>query len=379
MGHGDHREALRRIAAGDGETYHAQRHSIESVEALAGGDPLLVVSLDAPAYEEACGRRTLVGVGPVPRWLARPRRLAEAFRSHRVRAALARFAPTHVLLRAMDVVGCNVLAWTTQRGIPSAAIVAGRFDAAHPPSVRFCRLANHPSVAFVGNHNRIATASMIPCGLDPQKAVAWDWPPALVPDGKPPRVREHGTPLRLVFAGSLLATKGVLDLADAAAALARSGVDVRLEMLGDGPEAERLAAHPAARAGILTLPGRASHDAVLEAIARSDVAVVPSHPEFPEGLPVFIYEALALRVPVVLTAHPVFRAYFREGEGVCFAPPADGAGLARVLAGLAADGPRYVRISEATAHAWHSIQCEVRHEDLLGRLAVAWREAPCTS
>ncbi|CAG1007488.1 Putative teichuronic acid biosynthesis glycosyltransferase TuaC [Myxococcaceae bacterium] len=378
VGHGDHRAALRRFAAGGSETYQGQRHSLDALDALAAGGPLLVVSLDAPRYEEEEGTLRMIGIGEAPRWMARPRRLAESWRSRSVIAALESFAPTHVLLRTMDVVGCGVLDWSTRRCVPSAAIIAGRFERAHPASLRFAKLANHPSVAFVGNHNRVATASMLDCGLDPAKAIAWDWPPAVVPDGKPPRTRNGSLPLRLVYAGSLLRTKGVLDLADAALALERSGIAVRLTMFGDGPEADRLSRHPAARSGALLLPGRTAHENVLDALSTCDLAVVPSHPEFPEGLPLFLYEALALRVPAVLSEHPVLLAYFRDGEGVAFAPPRDGTRLAKVIAALARDASRYELLSQATLHAWRSIQCEVRYEDLLDRLSARWRGDTCT-
>jgi glycosyltransferase involved in cell wall biosynthesis len=379
VGHGDHREALRRLASGEGETYHAQRHSIDALGRLASGAPLLVVSLDAPADRTIQGDLELVGIGEPPAWRRRPRRLFEAWRIARVREALEHFRPTHVLLRSMDVVGCAVLEWTTSRNVPSAAIVAGRFQPGDGPSLRFCALANHPSVAFVGNHNRIATESLVACGLAREKAIAWDWPPAVTPDGKPPRTLAPGEPLRLVFAGSLLEAKGVRELVDAVGRAAEAGVPVHLEMLGDGPEEALLARHPATQAGLVTLRGRCAHPEVLEEIARSQLAVVPSRASFPEGLPIFIYESLALRVPVVLSDHPVFTSYFRDGEGVAFARASDPASLARTIVQLHGSPERYARLSEATLHAWRAIQCEVSYEDLMQRLARRWKDATCTS
>ena len=105
---------------------------------------------------------------------------------------------------------------------------------------------------------------------------------------------------RLVWVGRVCEEKGVPVLIEAAARLAREGLEFELELIGDGP----LLAEIRARIGreglerrVRTL-GWAGSDAVRARLAAARVLVQPS---FAEGLPVVIMEALALARPVIST------------------------------------------------------------------------------
>lgn len=105
---------------------------------------------------------------------------------------------------------------------------------------------------------------------------------------------------RLVCVGRLCETKGQLLLVEAAARLAREGVDFELVLAGDGeirPRIEELIV----RHGIVTqvrITGWISSRQVREEILAARALVLPS---FAEGLPVVIMEAMALRRPVLTT------------------------------------------------------------------------------
>jgi colanic acid/amylovoran biosynthesis glycosyltransferase len=106
---------------------------------------------------------------------------------------------------------------------------------------------------------------------------------------------------RLVCVARLSEQKGHLLLIEAAAKLAREGVELELLLAGDGPMRPEIEA-AIARNGLrerIRLAGLMSAEEVREAIIGSRALVLPS---FAEGLPVVVMEALALGRPVVTTA-----------------------------------------------------------------------------
>ena len=43
-------------------------------------------------------------------------------------------------------------------------------------------------------------------------------------------------------------------------------------------------------------------------MSAHDIVIVPSRHDYPEGLPMTIYEALAMRTPLVVSDHPMIKA-----------------------------------------------------------------------
>jgi glycosyltransferase involved in cell wall biosynthesis len=107
-------------------------------------------------------------------------------------------------------------------------------------------------------------------------------------------------PARLVTVGSLVEIKGHRHLVRAIGALRRAGVDLTLDVIGDGPlrgELERLAGD-AGVADVVRFRGAIPKTEVAAALAGSDVFVLPS---LWENLPCALIEAMATGLPVVAT------------------------------------------------------------------------------
>ncbi len=369
--HGDFGGAHARLASGLAETYGGQRYSVSSFERMAAGIPHLVVSLDAPAVTVRDGPATYVGIPDLlPAWL--PGRWRAVARARGVVEVIEAFAPTHMLLRAADIVGCRVLSWANRRQLPTGVVLASRFDNGHPPNLKYCQLANAPNVFVVANHNAVATASMIECGLQADKAVAWDYPAALDPHGVAVKVLPERGPLTVVYAGMLIASKGVMDLVAGVERCRRTAARVRLVLCGDGPLRATIAAHPGVRAGWLEVAGVLPSDEILRRMRDAWAVVVPTRPEYPEALPLVITEALTTRTPVVLSDHPIFAGYFRGTAGTRFFRAGDFRSLAAVLLELMADATAYREDSEGTAATWSRLQVETKFHHVLERLARAW-------
>jgi len=103
---------------------------------------------------------------------------------------------------------------------------------------------------------------------------------------------------RLVTVGRLVAAKGQLLLVDTVHALRSRGLDVRAEIIGEGPcraDLERRIAELGLER-FITLPGAVSQDELPARLRGATAFVLPS---FAEGLPVVAMEAMSLGVPVI--------------------------------------------------------------------------------
>lgn len=148
-------------------------------------------------------------------------------------------------------------------------------------------------------HGHWSKIRLVRCGLQPE---IFDTPEQHVPDVP-----------RMVCIGRLVEQKGQLLLLEAAARLARSGVDFKLVLVGGGPLQEELEAfvrlHDLGEQVELTgaVPTERLYDELLQARGL----VLPS---FAEGLPMVIMEAMALRRPVISTYIAGIPELVRDGE-----------------------------------------------------------------
>ena len=366
--HGDYFQARSRFAAGGEETYGSQRYSVEAQERLFAGADHLVISLDGVASDHRVGRGRYVCL-PETHVRVIPGRIRAYLRARRITHLLKEFGPTQLLLRANDILGCEVLRWAAKRRIPTAVILASRFDPKHGAALRFCALANQAHVRFVGNHNLVATRSLLECGLDAKKAIAWDYPPRQNPDELPAKRAPNQPPWTVFFAGNLIPDKGAGDLVEAVSVVRARGFDVHLTICGDGPQRAALSVHRGVAEGWLSVLGVVPSDEIARHMLASWLVVVPTRPAFPEALPLVIIEALASRTPLLLSEHPIFSEYFQPEQAVEFFPPADVEALAERICRLAEQPERYAKRSSETAAVWHGLQIPGRFHVLLEKFA----------
>jgi len=391
--HGDYAEAVRVIDGGEPEPYFAMGYAVGVLRALFGTGEHLVISLNAPAYDLRQGRGQLVGL-PKPRLVSGvPETVAMVVWAGQVRRLLARFRPTHVLLRTSGILAWHVLRYCVRRrvivqvsgskgrepiamihGITGSALFANRFDETGLKerfvNRRLARLLNHPSVFLVGNHKQPATDTLRECGVDPAKLFPWDWPNARHPRDWPVKTVRRGDAWRIAYAGAITEAKGVGDLIDATTILSSQGCPVRVTAVGDGPDLVSMRARAGALPpGAVELPGRVGNDEAFRLMLESTLVCVPSRHEFPEGLPLSLTEALASRTPVVASDHPVFTRAFADGEGMRLFPARTPAALATVIRELLEHPEAYESLSRTTADAFRRVECTTSFGDLVER----WR------
>lgn len=143
--------------------------------------------------------------------------------------------------------------------------------------------------------------------------------------------REQGT---ILYAGQLVARKRV-DLIIEAAALVKdiNRRAVRVSIIGEGPEEDRLRALAEAKGVDATFEARLAHRTLLERMASCAVYVQASALE---GHPKTVLEAMSTGAPVIVTESPGLGGLIDHGSsGLVF--PADPSAIARGIAGMLDD------------------------------------------
>jgi glycosyltransferase involved in cell wall biosynthesis len=178
-----------------------------------------------------------------------------------------------------------------------------------------------------------------------------------VTTAKFPAHRHRGRGFTVGFAGSLKPWHGVEVLADAIAMAARKVVDLRLEVVGDGPLAGAL--------DRIDLPprrfrryGARPHVETLRILASWDIGVAP----YVAACPTFYFSPLKVAEYMAAGACPVasdlgdVRPLLADGERGVLVPPGDASALATALTELAQDRTRVASLgARARRHAHGSL------------------------
>jgi phosphatidylinositol alpha-mannosyltransferase len=197
----------------------------------------------------------------------------------------------------------------------------------------------------------------------------FDGPVDVVPNGvdltrfrpgiTPALAPEEGVPT-ILYVGRFDPRKGLPELVEACAILARDSVPFRLVLVGDGvlrPGIERMVRKGPLR-GLVRFEGRVGHDRLPAFYASADVFCSPARGGESFGL--VLLEAMACGVPVVATDLPGYRTVITPDLDGVIIPPRDPVGLAIGLERLLRDPGRRALLrthglEKARRCGWESI------------------------
>lgn len=362
--YGDYAEGFRRFERGEGATYYAQEYTVRHVGEIAARDDVasvhvLTFAKDLPREELPNGVLTS-GVELYPGGRrARHRALVDA---------VAATEPTHLVVAAPIV---PLIRWGLRRQLPVLPLFADSFAGdGFKVALRNRRLAyvlNHPGVELVANHNLASSLDLARIGVDESKIVPFDWPAIVSPADWPAKeAPPEDRPLRLLYVGMLMQTKGVGDAIAAVAELGRRGREAELTLIGKGDDASfRALAEREGVARQVTFAGRMPHADVLRSMHEADLVLVPSHHAYPEGLPMTLYEALCTRSPLVASDHPMFRLRIRDGVNAVVHRERDAKHLARRVLDVTTDPELYARLSRTADDAAEGYLCPLKWDVLV--------------
>lgn len=154
------------------------------------------------------------------------------------------------------------------------------------------------------------------------------------------------TPLRLVTVGRLTPNKNQRTIVLALSGIVAAGVDARLDLYGDGPCREELAAlaTDVGVAGRVTFHGSVSHGEVMEAFAAADLNLLSTRQE---GYGKVLLESMVHATVPVFGESPVSGEISGDGmRGLVF-PPDDADRLVEHVVGLVGDPERWSKMAQA--------------------------------
>lgn len=358
---GDFREAYQRLMETGEETYFGHGYILGQLERAGRdfGEVAIMCCLSPEEYHETLpSGLTVIGAR------AHPRR-----ERAKVERLIAEWNPTHLVVLGPLT---GIIRWGLRTGRKVSCVFADSFEI--NPLMRylkFGRLAhvlNNPGVGWVANHGVNACASLARIGVAPEKIIAWDYIYHRDPAETPPRTRAPGREATLLYVGSLQPKKGVGDAITAVAKLRAQGNPIRLKVVGGGGAEpfRALAAGLAGGDGVEFL-GVIPNARVFELMKECDAVVVPSRHDYPEGMPLTIYESLCARAPIIASDHPMFRGHLVDRETAIVFPARD---VDRLAAGILAllDSPElYARLSANSGVVWERLRNPVKWGDVLNR------------
>ncbi len=180
---------------------------------------------------------------------------------------------------------------------------------------------------------------------------------------------EPETP-RLLSIGRLREKKGLPVLIEACRSLQRQGTAFRCDIVGYGPDRNRLKAliHGAGLDGIVRLRGKLDHDEVIQLFRIARVFVLPciiSADGDRDGIPNVILEALAMKVPVVSTRVSGIPEIIRHNQTGLLVEQNDPAALSVALLQLLNNPGLCQRLSDA---GYQSVRKQFSNEANLKQL-----------
>jgi glycosyltransferase involved in cell wall biosynthesis len=174
-------------------------------------------------------------------------------------------------------------------------------------------------------------------------------PNAIDPAGLADQRRSYNTdkPLRLVYVGRLVRSKGLFEVIDALMELKRAGRQFKLSIAGGGPDQSELMA-ALERAGLedrVQFLGSVFAGEKCRLWLDSDLFVFPTAHK--EGLPYSLLESMAAGCVPVTTPVAAIPDVMQSGEHGLFVPAKNAGALATAVAALDDDRERLIRMAEA--------------------------------
>jgi phosphatidylinositol alpha-mannosyltransferase len=171
-----------------------------------------------------------------------------------------------------------------------------------------------------------------------------------------------GTP-NILYIGRFESRKGAMYLMKAYRQLRRDGLDIRLLMVGAGPQEREIRRYIATRRlqGVELL-GRVSDTDKIRDLTTADVFVSPATGQ--ESFGIVLLEAMAAGVPIVCSDIHGYKGVVRRGEQALLVPPKDSEALASAIGSLIRDPVLRARMGasgreRAIQFGWPNITAKV--------------------
>lgn len=358
---GDYKEAYIALKNGGGETYHAQQYSVDFLGELAEKNISVttIVCITVNYYDELLDNGVrAIGLG------------SENADETVVWQKIQEIKPTHILFTTplKKVILKSILA-----GFNITLALADSFkrdtfkQKLNAFFIKSC--FNHKNIKWIGNHNINSCISLEKIGVNQRKIIPWDWPHNITPKDFLPKNYPRKNNWNFIFIGYVTEQKGVGDIIHATSILINQGFDVSLKIVGKGElEIFKNLAQKLNIQDKVTFTGLVNHKNIIGLMRDADAVLITSHHEYPEGLPLTIYEALSSRSPIIASDHPMFAGRLVNRVSALVYPAKNIDMLALTMKELINNCAMYESLSVASESAWGKLQIPVKY----GQLVYAW-------
>lgn len=359
---GDYRETFHRLRESGVETYHAQKYAVSSVIDISEHiEEATFLCCQTKEYYNELLQDRLRAIGAALNPYQQTGDLLKLISEQR---------PTHLVVHS-PIPG--IFRWAIQNKIPTLALLADSFltnGLNHKfKNYLLARLLNDSQIGWVANHGINSCRSLQTIGVNSDKIIPWDWPHFITPSSFPPKkLSENQGKYNLLCVGAVTKSKGIGDVIDGIKNLRSKKLPVSLQIAGSGE-----ISYFAQQARTLNIEnyvnflGLVPHNEIFELMRRSDIVLVPSRYEYPEGLPLTIYEAFCSRTPLVASDHPMFQYNLQHGVNAMIFPAGNSTRLAECVEKLVYNPELYKTISQASEAAWKQLQIPVKWAELIKR------------
>ncbi|MEG4277723.1 glycosyltransferase [Microcoleus sp. MON1_C1] len=352
---GDYRESFERFAEGQGETYSAQKYSVDAVAEIGKlmEEVTVICCLTAAPYNRVLAN----GVRAIGTGFQGKIQIKNLLR------LIAEQKPTHLVLRTPIR---EILQWAIRQKVKTIATLADSFSTEgwrnKIKTYWLASVLNNNHIEWIGNHGINSCLSLKKIGVKSSKIIPWDWPSTVTPDLFTQKTLPVGkSTWDLVYIGSITESKGVGDVIEAVAKLKAKNLSMNLKIAGGG-EIEKFTkqAKQLQVEDRVQFLGLLENNRVVHLMREADLVVIPSRHAYAEGVPMTIYEALCSRTPIIASDHPMFQNNLKHQENAMIFSASDSRDLAAQIEKLLSDSALYESISLVAADAWKRLQIPVK-------------------
>jgi glycosyltransferase involved in cell wall biosynthesis len=218
-------------------------------------------------------------------------------------------------------------------------------------------LLNSARFQLVSNHCIPATEQLAHIGVKCDKLIAWDIPHPFDPASSPPKTLAKRSRYEAVYVGSIVDGKGVFELVHAIAHLRAQNLEVHCTAVGLGDiDKMKALATTLGVSHLITFTGLIANNQAFDLMSAADLVFVPSRPEYPEGFPLTMFEAIASRTPIVCSDHPMFRQVMVDGRNASVFRAGDHRAFAAAIMRLLTRPDLYSVLSSNAPLTWNALK-----------------------
>ncbi|MEG4492768.1 glycosyltransferase family 4 protein [Microcoleus sp. D3_18_C4] len=360
---GDYAEAFERLAKGGSETYYAQKYSVDAVTEMAKrAESVTVICCMTPEFNDRVLENGVRAIGCGFNYKIDSQKLIEL---------IAQQKPTHLVLRTTFP---DLFKWAIKNEIKTIAVfaesIATKTWRNKYRNYFLSQLLNNEQIEWVGTYGITSSLLFKEIGVKADKIIPWDFlletnPGSLSPKTIPADIKK----IQLFYAGSLVQSKGVGDILRAVAKLReRNNISVHLKMAGKGEEeffAQRV--EELQIKDCVDFLGIVPTQSLEPLMRESDLVLVTSRHDYPEGFPLTIQHALRTRTPIVASDHPMFKTHLKHGINSMIFEAGNSLALAECIEKVISDSALYHNLSVASHSTWQELRLPVKWADLIDR------------